>query len=141
MAMEPIGDASWPPARAAPGREPPRGPGSHLIAASTMCGDKVVNGRDETLGTVIELMLDPELGHVAYAVMTVGGFMGVGEKLYAVPWRALQVDPDRRCFVLDAERSSFDAAPCFDKDHWPQQPDERWHRSVHAYYRSSPYWD
>ena len=37
--------------------------------------------------------------------------------------------------------ATADAAPCFDKDHWPQQPDERWHRSVHAYYRSSPYWD
>ena len=117
------------------------GPGPRLMTASTLTGDKVVNRHDETLGTSDEIMLDVPRGRVAYAVMSSGGLPGIGERLFAIPWHALVLDTDRKCFVLDVERDLFENAPGFDKDHWPSQADEQWHRSVHAYYRAPLYWD
>lgn len=127
--------------RAALGRQRPSGPGQRLMSAGALCGDRVVNRRGELLGTVSELMLDVERGCIAYVVMAYGGFMGMGERLYALPWSALQLDAERGYLLLDADRSTFDTAPAFDKDHWPSTPDAEWHREVHRHYRSLPYWD
>lgn len=117
------------------------GPGPRLMTAATLCGDKVLNHNNETLGTISEIMLDVVRGRVAYAVMASGGFMGVAERLFALPWNALTLDTDRKCFILDADKSAFDNAPGFDKDHWPDSPDERWHQDVHQHYRTQPYWE
>lgn len=117
------------------------GPGPRLMTAGTLTGDKVVNRQDETLGSIDEIMLDVTLGRIAYAVMAAGGFMGLGEKLFAIPWNALTLDTDRKCFVLDASRETFRNAPGFDKDHWPDEADAAWHQAVHEHYGSRPYWD
>ena len=67
-----------------------------------------------------------------------GGFLGLGEKLFAIPWGALTLDTNRECFVLDARAETFENAPGFDKDHWPTQAgDLQWHRDVHAHYGQS----
>lgn len=111
------------------------------MSTGTLCGDRVINRRGELLGTVSELLLDVERGCIAYVVMAHGGFMGLGERLFALPWSALELDADRACVILDAERSTFDTAPAFDKEHWPSTPDARWHQEVHRHYRCIPYWD
>lgn len=116
------------------------GPGPRLMTASTLDGNQVVNRQDEALGEIEEIMLDIEHGRIAYAVMGAGGFLGLGERLFALPWSALTLDTDRKCFVLDADKASFEDAPGFDKDHWPDQADPQWHRRVHEHYRSQPYW-
>jgi hypothetical protein len=85
-------------------------------------------------------MIDVQRGTVAYAVMSCGGFLGLGDKLFAIPWRALTLDAERHCFVLDAQRERFAQAPGFDKDHWPSMADDRWAAEVHAFYNVSPYW-
>lgn len=77
---------------------------------------------------------------MAYAVLSFGGFLGVGDKLFAVPWHALELDPDNKCFVLDVEKDRLKNAPGFDKDHWPSMADERWATDLHAHYGSRPYW-
>ena len=111
------------------------GPGPELMTASTLTGDKVVNTADETLGKIEEIMLDVPSGRIAYAVMSSGGFLGLGEKLFAIPWGALTLDTNRECFVLDARTETFENAPGFDKDNWPTQAgDVQWHRDVHAHY-------
>ena len=95
----------------------------------------LVNTADETLGKIEEIMLDVPSGRIAYAVMSSGGFLGLGEKLFAIPWGALTLDTNRECFVLDARAETFENAPGFDKDHWPTQAgDVQWHRDVHAHY-------
>lgn len=119
----------------------PSGPGRRLMNSGTLCSARVVNRRGELLGTVSELLLDVERGCIAYVVMAYGGFMGLGERLFALPWRALELDADHNALILDAERSSFDTAPAFDKEHWPSTPDAQWHRDVHRHYGSTPYWD
>lgn len=120
---------------------PRSGPGPRLLTAHTLTGDKVMNRAGETLGNVDDIMLDVSLGRIAYVVMAAGGFMGLGEKLFALPWSALTLDAQRKCFLLDASKESFRNAPGFDKDHWPEEADETWHQSVHAHFGSRPYWD
>lgn len=118
------------------------GPGPRLMTASTLEGDKVVNRQDETLGTISEIMLDVPAGRIAYAVMSSGGFLGMGDKLFAIPWGALTLDADRKCFILDAAKSRFKDAPGFDKDHWPAEADEvPWLTQVHEYFGTRPYWE
>ncbi len=117
------------------------GPGPQVMAASTLEGDDVVNRQGETLGEISDIMLDVPSGRVAYAVMTFGGVMGMGSKLFAVPWNALTLDADRECFVLDVDKQRLDKAPGFDKDHWPSMADTDWAEQVHAFYQARPYWE
>lgn len=119
------------------------GPGTALMSASTLTGFNIVNLAGETLGDVEEIMLDVEHGTIAYAVMSSGGFLGIGEKLFAIPWRALRLDHERRAFVLDVQKSHFDNAPGFETTHWPTQLNggEAWHRDVHDYYQTPVYWE
>jgi sporulation protein YlmC with PRC-barrel domain len=117
------------------------GPGPQLMTAATLTGDKVVNRNGDTLGEIADIMLDVPRGRIAYAVMSSGGFLGMGEKLFAIPWPALTLDTDRHCFVIDADKGHFRDAPGFDKDHWPSAPNDDWHREVHAYYRTPLYWE
>jgi len=116
------------------------GPGPEVMAADTLEGDKVVNARGEDLGTIEDIMIDVQRGRVAYAVMSCGGFAGLGEKLFAIPWNALTLDANRHCFVLDADRERFDKAPGFDKHHWPSMADDSWATQVHEFYGVRPYW-
>jgi hypothetical protein len=111
------------------------------MSASTLEGDDVVNRQGEKLGTLDEVMLDVPTGRIAYAVLSSGGLLGVGERLYAIPWRALTLDPENKCFVLDVAKERLQAAPGFDKDHWPTMGDESWAQEVHSYYGLRPYWE
>ena len=113
----------------------PDGPGPEIMAASTLEGDIVVNWQDERLGDIKEIMIDVRGGHVAYAVLSTGGLLGIGEKLHAIPWSALQLDTDRECFVLDIDAERLRSSPGFDKDHWPSMADSKWAAEVNDYYR------
>lgn len=121
-------------------RDIPDGPGPEVMAASTLEGDDVVNGRGENLGSIKEIMIDVPSGQVAYAVLSSGGLLGIGDKLFAIPWRALTLDVERKCFILDVDAERLKLAPGFDKDHWPSMADSSWASAVHAYYGQRNYW-
>jgi sporulation protein YlmC with PRC-barrel domain len=116
------------------------GPGPEVMAASTLEGDTVVNAAGEKLGEITDIMLDVPSGRVAYAVLSFGGFLGLGDKLFAVPWQALTLDADQKQFVLDVDKELLKNAPGFDKDSWPSMADPQWAQSIYAYYGSEPYW-
>lgn len=116
------------------------GPGPEIMAADTLEGDEVVNSRNEKLGDIKDIMIDVPRGRVAYAVLAAGGFLGIGEKLFAIPWSALTLDADRKCFVLDVDAERLKNAPGFDKDHWPSMADTTWASEVHHYYGQRNYW-
>ena len=116
------------------------GPGPDVMAAETLQGDDVVNLQDEKLGTIEDIMLDVGSGRIAYAVLSFGGILGMGDKLFAVPWSAMTLDADRKCFVLDVPKDRLQSAPGFDKDHWPAMADQSWASQVYAYYNQQPYW-
>ncbi len=111
-----------------------------LMTASRLCGNKVINRQNETLGQIDEVVIDVPRGRIAYAAMASGGFLGLGERLFAVPWTVLRYDAARECFVMDARKEVFEEAPGFDKDSWPTQADAGWHDRVHRYYGAPPYW-
>ena len=117
------------------------GPGPRIMAADTLEGDSVKNAAGEDLGEVEHIMLDVPNGRIAYAVLSFGGFLGMGDKLFAIPWAALTLDTEEKCFRLAVDRKSLEQAPGFDKDHWPNTADERWARDIHKYYRITPYWE
>ncbi len=108
------------------------GPGPELMGAATLTGNDVVNETGEALGDIKEIMLDMRSGRVAYAVLSFGGFLSVGEKLFAVPWNALKLDTINKCFVLSVGKQKLESAPGFDPDAWPNMADSSWARDIHA---------
>jgi sporulation protein YlmC with PRC-barrel domain len=114
------------------------GPGPALMGADTLIGDSVVNGDDDSLGDIKEIMLDMNTGQVAYAVLAFGGFLGMGEKLFAVPWQALHLDTVNHRFVLDVDKERLKHAPGFNKDAWPDMADVAWANQVHTFYGTDP---
>jgi sporulation protein YlmC with PRC-barrel domain len=108
--------------------------GSRVLSASTLCSDDVYNTKGEKLGSIKEIMLDIGSGKVCYAVLSFGGFLSLGEKLFAVPWSALTVDTENRRLVLDTDEERLKNAPGFDTNNWPNMADSTWEKSVHAYY-------
>lgn len=116
------------------------GPGPEVMAASTLEGDKVVNAEGEELGKITDIMLDVPSGKIAYAVLSFGGMLGIGDKLFAIPWQALTLDAENKDFILDVAKEKLKAAPGFDKDHWPSMAQDEWALKVHSYYGVEPYW-
>ena len=121
-----------------PGRTPRQGPGPRLMGAGTLTGNDVFNDADEDLGEIREIMLDVRTGRIGYAVLSFGGFFGLGEKLFAVPWAALELDTACRCFVLHVSKARLQNAPGFDKHQWPDMADPAWERDVHRFYGTQP---
>ena len=113
----------------------------NVLAASTLTGNSVRNSAGDDLGEIDEIMIHLPSGRVAYAVLSFGGILGIGSKLFAVPWSALQVDEDKKCFVLDVDKKTLESAPGFDKDNWPDMTDTAWGSEVYAYYGITPYWE
>jgi sporulation protein YlmC with PRC-barrel domain len=110
------------------------GPGPALMGADTLIGDNVVNGQEQDLGEIKEIMIDMRNGEVAYAVLSFGGFLGMGEKLFAVPWQALELDTVNKRFVLNVDKDRLQSAPGFDPDNWPDMSEVGWANQVHSFY-------
>ena len=113
-----------------------------VLQATTVLGSKVVNRDGEQLGNLKELVIDLEDGRIAYAVLSFGGFMGMGDKLFAIPWEALILNPKDQTLILDVDKDVLKKAPGFDKDHWPDnaQYEAGWLLDIYEYYGYSPYW-
>ena len=107
-----------------------------LRACASLAGDPVVNGQGVELGVLEHVMLDVREGRIAYAVLARGGVFGIGERLYAVPWRAVRRDLQSECFVIDIDPETLDAAPSFDRHHWPAM-DRAWRDRVHGHFEGS----
>lgn len=90
------------------------------LTATSIIGDKVYNRLDESLGDIKDIMLNLHDGRIEYVVIEFGGFLGIGEKFFAVPFRALDLDTSRHAFILNQQREVLENAPGFDKDHWPE---------------------
>ena len=111
------------------------------VKASSIIGTDVVNPQSENLGEIKEVVIDPGTGKVAYAVVSFGGFLSMGEKLFAIPFRAFEYNVTKNEYVLDVSKERLEAAPGFDSDHWPSMANEKWNRDVHSFYKRSPYWE
>ena len=110
-----------------------------LIASNKVEGTAVYNRQGERLGSVYNFMVDKHTGQVAYAVMSFGGFLGIGDSYHPLPWKSLDYDTGMGGFVVDLDRSKLEGAPSYraTEDPWS---DREYGRSIHDYYGMSyPY--
>ncbi len=112
----------------------------HVMSASTLIGDDVVNEANEDLGKIEEIMIHVPSARIAYAVLSFGGFLGMGDKLFAIPWEALKLDEDQKCFVLGIDKEKLEKAPGFDKDNWPDMANPKWSETIYNYYGYKAVW-
>jgi sporulation protein YlmC with PRC-barrel domain len=113
----------------------------NLIRGNTFIGANVENPQGQNLGEIKDIVIDRASGRMAYAVVSFGGFLGMGEKLFAVPWGAFsQPKADKETFVLDVDKERLKNAPGFDAHNWPQMASREWVTSLYSYYNVPPYW-
>ena len=106
-----------------------------VLSCSTLTGDRVRNKSDEDLGKVEEIMIDVETGNVAYVVLSYGGILGMGTKLFAVPWDAFELSEEEHEFILDVSKEKLDRAPGFDKNNWPESGDPQFYEDTDRYWK------
>lgn len=111
-----------------------------VLSSSSITSDKVKNHQGETLGDIKDLMIDLSSGKIAYAVLDFGGFLGIGNKLFAVPWKALEVCADSHCLKLNATKEQLEKQEGFDPNNWPDMADTNWGKQIHSSYNVDPYW-
>ncbi|MGB3541824.1 PRC-barrel domain-containing protein [Rubrivirga sp.] len=105
-----------------------------LLSSSSIENTTIVNPQGESLGSIKDLMIDPQSGRVQYAVLDFGGFLGIGDKLFAVPLEAFTIDRTDERFVLDVPKDRFENAPGFPVNDWPSNPDPQFVEGVYDYY-------
>jgi hypothetical protein len=115
-----------------------QGPGPALMGADTLIGDSVVNGQEEDLGDIKEIMIDMRSGQVAYAVLSFGGFLGIGSHVYPIPWEMLTYDEDRHGYIADVTAETVRKAPSMALDE-TDRPREM-EGEMYAYWDVNPYW-
>ncbi len=103
------------------------------LTATSIMEDKVINTEGEKLGGVKDIMVDITTGKIEYVIIEFGGFLGIGEKFFAIPFKLLTINTEEHAWVLDQKKESLEAAPGFDKDHWPKT-------NSHEYDLSGAYW-
>jgi sporulation protein YlmC with PRC-barrel domain len=116
-------------------------PQSNILYGKNVLGNRVKNKAGEELGKVEDLIIDPVTNRIAYVILSFGGFLGVGDKLYPAPLNALTLDTVSKEFILDMDKERLKSAPGFDKDKYPDLTDQKWGSGVYKFYGYKPYWD
>jgi hypothetical protein len=106
----------------------------NLILAGKVTGTNVYNRQSEKLGSVYDVMLNKLNGQVAYAIMSFGGFLGMGESYHPLPWRALTYDTGLGGYVVDIDRSRLEGAPHYTTGAEPDWSDRAYSQSIDHYY-------
>ncbi|MCP9235970.1 PRC-barrel domain-containing protein [Lewinella sp. JB7] len=105
-----------------------------ILSSTSITGTNVTNQKGESLGEIKDLMIDTENGTVNYAVLSFGGFLGMGDKYFAIPFEAFDVNTTTEKFVLNVSKERLENAPGFDKDNWPKTSDSKYWDSLHSHY-------
>jgi PRC-barrel domain protein len=108
-----------------------------LIAASKVEGTAVYNRQGEALGSVYDVMIDKRSGDAAYAVMSFGGFLGIGKSYHPVPWNILDYDESQSGYVVDVNKEMLEKAPTYAQGQEPNWADHSYVRQIDDYYGSS----
>ena len=105
-----------------------------VLTATSIIGDEVENRQGENLGEIKDIMLNIQNGTIEYVVISYGGFLGIGDKLFAVPFNSLQLNPDKKTFILDRDNEFLKNSPGFDQTHWPET-------NSHYFNDTTTYWN
>jgi len=109
---------------------------SNVYKASTLMGMKVKNLAGENVGSIHDFVIDTPNGHIRYVALSVGGFLGIGDRLFAIPWKSFTMKHDSSgdFYVLNVDKDKLKNAPGFDKDHWPNMADPKFGADIDKYY-------
>lgn len=113
---------------------------SSLIEASKVQGTAVFNPHGERLGSIHDVMIDKRSGNSVYAIMSFGGFLGLGADYYPIPWSKLKYDTSLGGYVVDIEPRVLEGAPAYAAGSAPRWGDPNYEENVHRYYGAAPYW-
>jgi len=111
-----------------------------LIAGDKVAGTDVYNTAGDSLGGIEDVMIDKRSGKIAYAVMSFGGFLGMGERYHPLPWSVLKYDTRQNGYVVGLTKEQLKAAPTFGEADVPAWGDRKYESSIHDYYKAAPYW-
>lgn len=105
-----------------------------VLSASSLDSNDVKNAQGDNLGSIKEIMIDVSDNSLAYYVLSFGGFLNMGDKLFAIPAHALKLDIENKCFILNVSKEQLENAQGFDKDNWPNFADTTFRDSIDSYY-------
>jgi len=116
---------------------PPR-----VLAVGSLRGARVHNFAGEQLGKVDDFAVDFDSGRISYVIVTLGGgFLGIGDRLFAVPWELFSFRTGDHELFADMEKQMLLDAPSFERSKWPDMSDENWSAAIRAHYAQKPYWN
>lgn len=107
---------------------------NHLMRADILIGSEIRNLKDERLGEISDLVLNPEQHDILYVLVSRGGFLGLGGKLVAVRWRDLRATEDHELYVLDVAPKVMDEAPAVDRGNFARTASQEWQRALNQYW-------
>ena len=111
-----------------------------LIGSDKVEGTNVYRSNGDKIGSIERIMIDKHSGKVAYAVMSFGGFMGLGEDYYTLPWSVLKYNTQLDAYELNLSEDQLRGAPRRSQDGRDASYDREWEEHVHRYYNATPYW-
>jgi hypothetical protein len=111
-----------------------------LISADKVQGTPVYNTQGESLGELEDVMIDKRSGKIAYAVMSFGGFLGIGNDYHPLPWNTLKYDTRQGGYVVGLTKQQLEGAPRFASNDNPAWGNRAYEQSIHDYYKAPPYW-
>jgi sporulation protein YlmC with PRC-barrel domain len=111
-----------------------------LISASKVNGTAVYNTAGESIGKIDDVMIDKTSGNVAYAIMSFGGFLGMGNNYYPIPWPVLKYDTGMSGYVVNLTKEQLEGAPNYASGDAPDWDDRDYDERVYRYYNTSPFW-
>ena len=114
---------------------------SSLISSDKVEGTAVYDRQGQKLGSINAVMIDKVSGKVAYAVMSFGGFLGMGDRYHPLPWHVLTYDTGQGGYLIDLDQSLLEGAPTYETTDTPNWSDRSWGQQVHDYYGTRPYWE
>lgn len=104
----------------------------NLVKSNEVISVDVKSSAKENLGEIEEIVLDKLSGQARYVVLSFGGFLGMGDKYFAFPWKAISYSPEDKCFILNVNKDKLKKENGFDKNHWPDMA--TWPETVDRYY-------
>lgn len=111
---------------------------TRLIASNKVEGTAVYNRQGERLGSVYNFMVDKRSGQVEYAVLSFGGFLGIGDSYYPLPWRSLKYDTSQGGYLVDLDKDRLQGAPSYSSSEAPDWSDPSYGRRIDDYYGPFP---
>lgn len=111
-----------------------------LISSDKVAGTNVYNVNGDNLGEIHDIMIDKQSGKVAYAVLSFGGFLGLGEQYHPLPWQTLSYDPRQGGYVINMSKEQLEGGPAYAADAEPAWGDRVYEKHIHDHYGTTPYW-